>query len=268
MEKFFETIASYGITLPNYLITAGIVVIGLLLLGVVGRLVFGKHSTLGGAASSVIGIVMIYAIAIVLHTLDLPLQNFLAPLPLISFQGEMLHFFSFSASEFPVICTQLVNVIILAFLMNILDRWIPKGKNIFVWILLRILTIALAMILHLIVTNLLVAYLPEGIMAYSAIIVLAILLLMLLTGALKFLVGLALTTVNPIIAALYTFFFANIVGKQITKAVVTTAILSGIVFALEHFGMAAISIATAALIAYIPLLLVLVLIWYLMGRFL
>ena len=268
MEKFLETIASYGITLPNYLLTAGIVVIGLLLLGILGRLLFGKHSTLGGAASSVIGIIMIYAIAIVLHALEVPVQNYLAPLPLISIQGESLHFFSFTASEFPAICTQLVNVIILAFLMNILDRWIPKGKNIFLWLLLRIVTIALAMVLHLIVTNLLLMFLPEGIMAYSSIILLAVLLLMLLTGALKFLVGLALTTVNPIIAALYTFFFATIVGKQITKAMVTTAILAGIVFTLEYFGLAVISIAAAALVAYIPLVVVLLLIWYFMGRFL
>ena len=268
MDKFLETVASYGITLPNYLLTAGIIVVGLFLLGILGRLIFGKHSTLGGAASSVIGIVMIYAIAIVLHTMELPLQNFLAPLPLIDIQGQNLHFFSFTASEFPAICTQLVNVIILAFLVNILDRWIPKGKNIFLWLMLRIVTIALAMVLHLIVTNLLVMFLPEGIMAYSSIILLAVLLLMLLTGALKFLVGLALTTVNPLIAALYTFFFANIVGKQITKAVFTTAILAGIVYAMEHFGMAVISIAAAALIAYIPLVVVLLVIWYLMGRFL
>lgn len=266
MDKILEALTSTGIDFSNYLVSAGILIAALLLLSVLGRICFGKHSTMGGAASSVIGIFMIYAIAIVLHTLKLPLGSLLAPLPMITLQGESLLFFSFATSGFPAICTQLVNVIILAFLMNILDRWIPKGKNIFLWLLLRILTIVAAMICHLIVTNLLVAFLPAGFMAYSAIILLAVLLLMLLTGALKVVVGVALTTVNPIIAALYTFFFANLVGKQITKAVVTTGILAGIVFGLEYFGITALSIAAAALVAYIPLLLILLVVWYIMGR--
>ena len=91
---------------------------------------------------------------------------------------------------------------------------------------------------------------------------------MLLTGALKFLVGLVLTSVNPLIAALYTFFFANAVGKQITKAMLTTAILVGLVLILQEMGIVAISVASAALAAYIPLILLVLVLWYIIGKLL
>ena len=97
---------------------------------------------------------------------------------------------------------------------------------------------------------------------------LGILILMLLTGALKFLVGLVLTTVNPLIAALYTFFFANVVGKQVTKAILTTGILAGLVLVLQKMGIVAISIASAAFAAYIPLIILLVVLWYIVGKLL
>ena len=89
---------------------------------------------------------------------------------------------------------------------------------------------------------------------------------MLLTGALKILVGALIATVNPVIAALYTFFFANLVGRQITKAVLTTAILSGIVMLLRYVGIIAISVISSALIAYIPLMLLLILLWYIVCK--
>ena len=120
----------------------------------------------------------------------------------------------------------------------------------------------IALILHLIVTGLFTNLLPEGLVTYAPTILLALLVLMLLTGALKLLVGVVLTTVNPLIAALYTFFFANVVGKQITKAVLTTALLTGLVLLLQHLGVGVISIASAALIAYIPFSILLVILWY------
>ena len=97
-------------------------------------------------------------------------------------------------------------------------------------------------------------------------ILLGILVLMLLLGALKLLVGIALTAVNPIIAAFYTFFFASMVGKQISKAVVTTGILCAIVAVLNHFGFVVISLSLLALPVLLPVIIVLAGIWYLINR--
>ena len=158
-------------------------------------------------------------------------------------------------------------MIILAFLVNLADNWLPKGKNIFSWTFFRCLTILIGYVLHILTVGLFATYLPDGIVTYAPVILLAILILLLLTGILKLLVGALIATVNPIIGGLYTFFFANMVGKQITKAVLTTAILSGIIIALHYAGVFAISIISSALIAYIPLMLILVVLWYIVCKF-
>lgn len=99
-------------------------------------------------------------------------------------------------------------------------------------------------------------------MVYAPTVLLALLVIMLLTGALKILVGALLVTVNPIIGGLYTFFFATIVGKMVSKAVLTTVLLSVLLLALNYLGISTISVTTAALTAYIPLVLALTAVWF------
>ena len=81
------------------------------------------------------------------------------------------------------------------------------------------------MALHLIVTQLFTTYLPQGLVTYAPTILLALLVLLLLVGALKIVVGAILATVNPLIGAFYTFFFATIVGKALSKAMLTALLL-------------------------------------------
>jgi len=49
---------------------------------------------------------------------------------------------------------------------------------------------------------------------------------------------------------------------------VTTAVLTALVFAMEHFGIFLVSISLTALIAYIPLVIVLLILWYVIGHIL
>ena len=91
---------------------------------------------------------------------------------------------------------------------------------------------------------------------------------MLLLGVLKIVLGLVLATVNPIIAGLYAFFFSHRIGKMLSRAVLTTVILSALVLVLEHVGLTAISISSAVLAAYIPLLILLLVLWYILSHLL
>jgi hypothetical protein len=109
-------------------------------------------------------------------------------------------------------------------------------------------------------------YLPETFLAWAPMILLGILVATLLLGALKLLVGIALATINPIIGVLYTFFFANMIGKQLTKSVLTTALLTALVYAMNEIGILTISIAVSALIAYLPFLIILAVAWYLINK--
>ena len=264
MESVISYFNSLNLDIDIYSIvkTALILLIGTILLGSIGRFAFGKRSALNNAVSSAIGIIFIYTATILLNGAGDQFGALITPLPFVTIEGENLRFFSFQNTDYTLICSELLSMVILAFLVNLADGWMPKGKNLFAWLIFRILTVAIGFVVHIISVGLLVTYLPEGLITYAPVVLLGLLVLLLLTGALKVVVGAFLTTVNPIIGGLYTFFFATIIGKQITKAVLTTAILTGLIIALQYFGIVAISIASATLIAYIPLGILLILVWY------
>ena len=73
---------------------------------------------------------------------------------------------------------------------------------------------------------------------------------------------------NPFLGAMYSFFFSNVVGKQISKAVFTTAILCGILWLMDYFHLVVILITPAALLTYIPLALAMLVLWFLIGHLL
>lgn len=268
MKELFLRIQESGIDLQTLLISGGSLLVGFLLLGLLSRALFGNGASLSCSISSVIAIFFLYAICIVLYVFESPIQRFLAPLPLIELTPGSITFFSFKGASFGTICTQLVNTVLLAFLVNLITQLIPKGKNIFVWFLLRILTVILAGVLHLVVVGLIGHFVPQGIAQYSAVILLILLVLMLVTGSMRLLVGAALTAVNPIIAALYTFFFATVVGKQVTRAICTTLLLSAIILILRYFDIFALSILASGLIAYLPLVIGMLIVWYILGKLL
>lgn len=243
-----------------------VLLLGTFLLSALGRFIFGKRSALNNAVSSAIGILFIYAVTAVLNSAGTQFESLVTPLPFVTISGEQMRIFSFENAHYTVICSELLSMVILSFLVNLADGWLPRGKNIFSWLFFRCLTVILAFFLHLVAVGLLATYLPEGIITYAPVILLAILVLLLLTGALKILIGALLTTVNPLIGGLYTFFFATVIGKQVTKAVLTTVILSLLVAVLNYIGCTAISVAPAALTAYIPFLLILAVLWYIVGR--
>lgn len=267
MDSIVNYFASLNLDIALFLKAIGMLIAALLLLALAGRFVFGKKSTLCRAVSSAIGVLFIYAITVVLGDAGEEFQRFIAPLPFVTIENDTMVLFSFQ-EDYTIVCAQILSMIILSFLMNLADSWLPTGQHVISWVFFRSLGVVLALVFHLIVTGLFTTYLPEGLLTYAPTILLGLLILMLLTGSLKFLVGLLLVSVNPLVAALYTFFFANIVGKQITKAVLTTGILAGLVLLLQEMGIAAITIASAALLAYIPFIILLVLLWYLVGKLL
>lgn len=267
MEYIAKYFPSVPLSFDNVWKAALVLLLGTFLLSVFGRFIFGKRSALNNAVSSAIGILFIYAATVVLTSAGAQFSSFVAPLPFVSISGDKMTLFSFMGAHYTTVCSQILSMIILSFLVNLADGWLPRGKNLFSWVFFRCLTVVIGYLMHLVVVWLFSAYLPEGIVTYAPTILLALLILLLLTGALKILVGAVLSTVNPIIGGLYTFFFATIIGKQVTKAVLTTAILSGIVIGLRYLGIGVISIASAALIAYVPILVLLIVLWYVVCKF-
>lgn len=268
MDSIISYFSLHGLDFPGLVKAGGIILLGALLISSLLRFVFGRKTLVGHAVSSSIAIVFIYlAMALIIVTVP-KLHWLVTPLPFAEFASQSIDFISLQNLPYTEVSSQLLSMIILSFLVNLVEVWLPKKKNILGWFFWRCVTIVLGLLLHFLVCWLFNKYLPIGIVIYAPVILLAILLLMLLTGALRFVVGLILTTINPVIAGLYTFFFATLVGKQVTKAVLTTGILVGVVYLLQHFGIASLALSSAALVAYIPFLLILVIVWYLVHRFL
>ena len=240
-----------------------------LVLGSLGRVILGKRSSLNHCVSSSLGILFLYALTIILYTFKpWNLEELLSPLPFMVFAGDYLMLIPFHGASVSVLCHEILSMIILAFLVNLLDTLIPKGKGIFGWYLLRFLTVALSFGLHLATEWAFDTYLPNLLVNYAPILLLGILVALLLLGILNLILGAVLTVANPILGGIYTFFFSNIVGKQLTKAVGSAIMVCVVFFLMHHFGYTLITISFDALLSYIPFGIVLLLLWYLIGHIL
>lgn len=271
MENLLNELTKTGFSAEMFLTAGVFFAAASLLVGWLGKVIFGDNNELGHAVSSAIGILFIYIITVLVLMAGPELEKFkafLSPLPFVNIEGDQLHLFRYAEATFDTICTQVLSMVILAFLVNLLDTLLPRGETVIGWFLFRCATVILSIAGHWLVCQLLTAFLPDVVVNYASVILLGILIVMLSVGLFRFLVGAAIATVNPIVGALYTFFFANMIGVQLSKSVLTTALLSLLIYALNEFGILTISIAAAALMAYLPFLIILVAVWYVVNRIL
>ena len=271
MEQVISFLQSYMPTdfnIPHYLIFLAVIVVGFFLIAGIGRLIFGEGAVLQRSVSASIAILCIYVINVVVFSTGLKLDFILTPLPFISLEEDYLLIFPIFSAEFSDICTHILNLVILSFLTNLIDSIMPKGEHLITWYLFRFLSVIMAICLHFIVNLILNILIPAGFAQYAPMILLIVLIASLLLGALKLVVGGLLVFLDPILGILYTFFFSTIVGKQLSKALLTTIFLTALVCLLNYLQIATVYIAAAALIAYLPLLIVLLIIWYVIGHIL
>lgn len=238
-----------------------------IIMGVLGRVALGKRSSLNRSLSCAIGILFIYVLTVIVYTFKpWNLEDLLSPLPFVRFSGEYLFIMPVTVTRFPVLCSEILSLIILAFLVNLLDSILPNGEKFFSWYLMRFLTVVFSMVLHFFVRNALYTYLPEVLVTYAPTVLLVILAFLLLSGVVSLVLGLVISIANPFLGAMYTFFFSTVVGKQLSKAVFSSMILCAIVYLLEFFGYTVLCITAEALVAFIPLVIVLLILWYLLGH--
>ena len=263
MDTVNQFLQSVGIDFTSLWKTILLILVGIFVLSLLGRFIFGKRSALNIAISSAIGIIFIYCVTLIIGSLGPQLDQFTVPLPFVTIYEQEMILFSFVGAHYTLICSELFSMIVMSFLVNLADQWMPKGKTFWSWIFFRCLTVVIGYTLHLIATWIFTTILPAELVLYTPVILIGLLVLLLLTSLLKPLVGAILTTVNPIIGGLYTFFFSTAIGGQILKAMLTTAILAALVWGLHTIGLSVISFAGSALAVYLPVLLLLIGLWYL-----
>jgi len=240
-----------------------------MVLGGISRVVLGKRSSLSHALSSVMAVLFIYTVTVIIYTFKpWNLDILLSPLPFVTFSDHYLIIHPITDLTFPALCTQLLSLLILSFLINLVDTLIPEGEGIVSWLLLRLITVLGSFALHLLVSWAFRTYLPDALVTYAPMVLLGILLILLGSGVVSLMLGLVIAITSPFLGAMYSFFFSNIVGKQISKAMFTGGILCGIFWLMEHFDLVVILITPAALLTYIPLALILLALWFLIGHLL
>ena len=190
------------------------------------------------------------------------LDALLSPLLIATFSQEYLILLPITDVQFPALCSQILSLVVLAFLVNLVETFAPKGKNIFTWLLFRLLTMAVCMGLHLVVNWTFRTYLPNILVTYAPMILLLILCLCLMSGVVNLLLGLVIATANPFLGAMYTFFFSNTIGKNLTRAVLSAALTCGLFYLMEYAGFSVIDITHGALLTYIPFAAALIGVWF------
>lgn len=237
-----------------------------LILSVMSRIVLGKRSSLNHSLSSVMGILFVYVMTITLYTFKpWNLDILLSPLPFATFSDHYLIIHPITDLQFTALCEELLSLIILAFLVNLIDNFMPQGENIVSWLILRIITILLCFALQLVASWAFHKYLPIALIDYAPMILLILLAFMILSGVITLILGLVISITNPFLGAMYSFFFSNIIGKQLSKALFTTGVICVILYLMDVFGLIVIIISPAALLTYIPLAIAMVGLWYLIG---
>lgn len=258
-EVSFATVAQFFL----YFMAASLILSG------IGRVVLGKRSSLNHSLSSVMAVLFLYAITVVIYTFKpWSLDLLLSPLPFATFSDHYLIILPITDLQLPALCTEILSLLILTFLINTVDGLLPQGDNLLSWLLMRIVTILACFGLHLLVSWAFRTYLPDALAEYAPMILLVVLGILLLSGVISLVLGLIIAISSPFLGAMYSFFFSSIVGKQVTKAVFTTGILAGLLFLMDHFQLVVIMITPAALLTYIPLALALLVLWYLIGHLL
>ena len=125
MEAVMEFFGTIGIDFDAFWKSALILLIGTFLLSIFGRFIFGKRSALNNAASSAIGIIFIYALTVVLRSAGLEFSQLIAPLPFVTISGDKLYLFDFFSAHYTTLCSEVLSMIILSFLVNLADGWLP-----------------------------------------------------------------------------------------------------------------------------------------------
>lgn len=256
------------VTAVQYAKFVGILIFGILLISSLTRFLFGKKAQINLAVTSAVEIFCVYVVNAVIYALGLQLQQFLTPLPFVAMVEDYLIIYPILSAEFTDICHHVLKLLIIAFLVNLINEFVPRGKHVITWFLLRFVTVVASVAVIYVAELLLNTYVPQGLAEIAPTILLCVLVALILLGSLKVFVGAAMAFLDPIVAALYTFFFSNFIGRALAKAIVSTALLTGVVVLLDVLEIAVLHIAAAALTAYIPLLLVVLVLWYIVGHIL
>ena len=156
----------------------------------------------------------------------------------------------------------MLSLIILCFLVHLLNFLLPCGRSFIPWLLMRCVCVVLAVALDLAANWALNAFLPAAVAESAPVALLAVLAVALLVSLFNPLLCILFTAANPVIGLLYTFFFSNTIGKNLTRAVLSAALTCALFYAMDYYGFSVIDITANALLRYSPFAAALLGVWF------
>lgn len=236
--------------------------------GAVLRVFFGRQAQVTRAVSASLSILLIYLAAVLIYLFLPGYRSGMAGLPFVSVDEHRFLLWQLSELSEAALYGAILRLFLLAVLVNLLETVLPDGESFCKWYLWRCLTALTGFVLYCLLTGLAEQYAPQLFTQWAKPAVLGFWALILLSGVLKVLLTLILTVVHPVIGALYAFFFSNLLGRQFSKSILTTLILTGLVSALNRMGLSQFVFSRFSLLSYGPACLILIGTLYLFGRFL
>ncbi len=262
MMESFQMIHQKATTFLEYACFLVVLIIGFLLISSMFRFLFGKRAQIGKSITSAMEILCLYVLWIAIFCLGLPWDLFVEPLPFLSIKNGYFQVFSIISSDFGNTCTQFLKLLMIAFLVNLMNSIIPEGKKIVVWLFLRVITVLLAIVVNYVLDVALQMWLPQGFGQYAPLILIGVLALLIALGSLKLIVGMTLFVANPLIGALYTFFFSNLIGRALARSIISAGMITALVYCLNTLGIFTIALTFSTMVSLLPLFLIVILLWY------
>lgn len=248
--------------------TALILAAAVFAMGGLLRCFFGKGSSLVRAVSASLSIALVYLAAVLLYVFIPQIREFLAPLPFLLVSESDMLLLDFRLLEDQALYTALLQLFLLACMVNCMESFLPQGKKFISWYFLRLTTVAVSLGLYTLLYRLIEQFLPQFFGEWAVYILAVTWGFILLAGILKLFLTLVLAVINPILGAVFGFFFANIFGKQLPKSILTTVLTTAIITALCYMGVNYFAFTHFSLAAYGPACVIAFAALYLFGKFL
>ena len=256
----------------------------LILLVSFGLKLYKKGPHMKAGIASAISILIMYMACMLIYKYEpVGLQSYLAPLPFVKFEEDSIRLVLYQLREnglldIPYLCSQLVSMLVLAFLINQIYAFTPQKLKTPGWLVYRAFSTLFSIGVHYAVYKVLqkaISLIPEGstwefLLPFFPIaflgFILGLFILALIKGPMKHF----FTEINPTFVGLAGFFFSGKFGTNITRGIWATAFLAVFAAGLQYLGenlfhTAAITIGAFALSGGLMVLFGLVLLWILVG---
>lgn len=232
---------------------------------------FGKPAHMRRALSVSMNILLIYCIFMVCYVFNpLGIQDYLGRLhlPYIKFEEDKLLFLFSIHNTFPELCTQILGMVFLAFIVSQVFEFVPGNLTPLGMRTYRFIATLFSIGVYYgacRVVAKVISYIPEKLLPFLPIALLGAFTLLFILGWMKRIMVKMLVLVNPTFDGLAGFFFNNRFGKHLTRAMYATFFLTLLAVGLEWALIREFTMTPAGLLDGIYAFICLLILWTLVG---